>query len=97
MCPELEITGGQAKEIHSWVGKRGNSLCRDSYIDGAPGMSAVLYEVDKEPLVIFENRGIFGAFGAKIQRARLFCSDKHAQELEAKGIIRLPEPSVKER
>ena len=95
MCPELGITGDQVKEINRWVKSQPNSRYRGSHLDGAPGMGVSVYDVNGEPLIIYTDTGLFGGFTNKIQKGRLLCSDKHAQELEKTGIIKLPEPPQK--
>ncbi len=84
--PEKEISKEQLETLYTWViSKRGN--LRGEHPNFPSNWNEKIYEVDGEPLIIntsFRQPFLGDAY-------RVFCSGKHAQELEEAGIVSFSE------
>jgi hypothetical protein len=89
--PEREISDEQFRAISDWIyDVKGGSFVRR--LQGDDGV----WKVDEEPIVIhgkddpiYDEHGDFDRFGPS--KKILFCSDKHAKELEEAGIVNFSE------
>lgn len=92
MAPEIEVTDEQTNSIFQWklAVKREYDV---PFLLEREDNHVQVYKVDGEPFVFYK-RGAYRTGGAYIparEKWTLFCSDKHAKELEEAGIVNFSE------
>lgn len=76
--PDREVSYEQSREIIKWAtAVKGGAYITNVDTHGEMSGNGI-YDIDGEPLVIY---------GYQLDKRNVLCSDKHARELEAEGIV----------